>query len=155
MPCDVTWRETLGAKTGVLRTIDVRSSVDADGRCGARLLTSALAHRTWWRSRRTSSSAPTDGTVTAGIDLTGATLDAPGLRLVKQPGVASRADMTAGARRQPHRHREPFTSRRPVRQWRTAKTTLGTMARIATLDLDGVLPPARAEGAGVRSSRST
>ena len=142
VPCDVTWRETLGAKTGVLRTIDVRSTVDADGRAALGFdlrpwLTGPAAVTAHVEQR-----ADGKGTVTAGIDLTGATLDAPGLRLVKQPGVGSRADMKLTLAGNRITTVSPFTFQAPGASAH-GKATLGTgAARIATLDLDGILPPA-------------
>jgi hypothetical protein len=142
VPCDVTWRETLGAKTGVARTIDVRSTVDSDGRAAL-----GFDLRPWLTgpagvTAHLEQRADGKGSGSVGIDLTSATLDAPRLRLVKQPGAGSRADLTlvlAGGRLTAI---SAFTFQAPGASAH-GKTTLGTGAqRFATLDLDGVLPPA-------------
>lgn len=142
VPCDVTWRETLGAKSGVARTIDVRSTVDADGRAAL-----GFDLRPWLTGpagviAHVEQRVDGKGSASVGIDLTGATLDAPSLRLVKQPGTASRADLTlllAGSRITTI---SAFTFQSPGASAH-GKATLGTgAARLATVDLDGVLPPA-------------
>ena len=142
VPCDVTWRETLGAKSGTSRTIDVRSTVDTEGRAalgfdmrpwllGPAAVTAHVVQR-----------ADGKGTATVGIDLSGATLDAPSLRLVKQPGTPARADMTLALAGDRITTVSPFSFQAPGAS-ATGKATLGTGASpIGMLDLDGVLPPA-------------
>jgi hypothetical protein len=142
VPCDVTWRETLGAKTGVARTIDVRSTVDADGRTalgfdlrpwltGPAMVTTHLEQR-----------ADGKGSGSVGIDLTGATLDVPRLRIVKQPSTPSRADLTLVLADGRLTSISAFTFQSPGASAH-GKATLGTGSAVfASLDLDGVLPPA-------------
>ena len=146
VPCDVTWRETLGAKSGTSRTIDVRSTVDTEGRAAL-----GFDLRPWLLgpaavTAHVEQRADGKGTATVGIDLSGATLDAPSLRLAKQPGVASRADLTIALVGSRATTIGPFTFQAPGASAH-GKATLGTgAARIATLDLDGILPPAEPKG---------
>jgi uncharacterized protein YhdP len=141
VPCDVTWRETLGAKTGVARTISVRSSVDADGRAAL-----GFDLRPWLTgpaavTARVEQRADGKGTASVGIDLTGATIDAASLRLVKQSGTASRADLTLALAGDRIGAISAFTFQAPGASAH-GKATLGTgAALLATLDLDGILPP--------------
>jgi len=142
--CDVSWQENLTAKSGVSRTITARSSVDADGRAAL-----GFDLRPWL----TGPSAVTahieqqpsgKGTAAIGVDLTGATLDAPALRLVKQPGQPSRADFTLSLEGSKVTAVSPFSFDSPGASAQ-GKATLGSgAARIANLSLDGILPPAAA-----------
>ena len=142
VPCDVTWRETLGAKSGVNRTIDVRSTVDTEGRTALGLDLHPWLLGPAAVSAHVEQRTDGKGTATVDIDLTRATLDAPELRLVKQPGTAARVDMTLSLAGSRIATVNPFSFQAPGAS-AYARATLGPGARrIATLDLDGVLPPA-------------
>ena len=142
--CDVRWHENLTAKSGVSRTIDVRSSVDADGR-------KALGFDLQpWVTGPSAVTAHVEqqpsgkGTATLAVDLTDAALDAPALRLVKQPGQPSRADFTLALDGSKVTAANPFAFDAPGASAQ-GKATFGTgSARIANLSLEGILPPVAA-----------
>jgi len=144
VPCDVRWNEGLTQKSGVSRTIEVRSQVDADGRAAL-----GFDLRPWLTGpaavlARIEQHPDGKGTAAIGVDLTGATLDAPALRLVKQPGAPSRADFTLALQGSRVTAVSPFAFDAPGASAQ-GKATLGTgAARIASLSLDGILPPVAA-----------
>lgn len=140
--CDVRLHEDLAATSGVSRRIDVQSRVDTDGRA-------ALGFDLRpWVSGPTPVTAHIEqqpggkGTVALGIDLTDAVLAVPKLRLVKQPSAPGRADLTLTLDGDSVTAVSPFSFSSPGASAQ-GKATLDTgSARIATLTLDGILPPA-------------
>lgn len=92
--CRVDWKERLGQASGVTRTIDVRSDVDAAGRA-------ALGYdlRPWVTgpiaaTARIEQDARGRGTARLDLDLRAATLEAPELRLDKPAGTPGTASAT-------------------------------------------------------------
>lgn len=144
VPCEVRWNEHLTQKSGVSRTIDVRSQVDAEGRAAL-----GFDLRPWLTgpaavTAHIEQQPDGKGTAAIGVDLTGATLDAPKLRLVKQPGQPSRADFTLALQASRVTAVSPFAFDAPGASAQ-GKATLGSgAARIANLSLDGILPPVAA-----------
>lgn len=139
--CDVRWHENLTAKSGVSRTIDVRSSVDADGRKALGFDLQPWVTGPSAVTAHVEQHAGGKGTATLAVDLTDAALEAPALRLVKQPGQPSRADFTLALDGSKVTAANPFSFDAPGASAQ-GKATFGTGgARIANLSLEGILPP--------------
>jgi hypothetical protein len=142
--CDATWHENLASTNAVRRTVDVRSEVNGVGRAalgfdlrpGLTGPTKVMAHIEQRRDGK--------GSASLGIDLGDATLDVPQLRLVKHPGEPARADLSLILAGNKITGVSPFSFTSPGASAH-GKATLGSgKARIATLSVDGILPPAAA-----------
>lgn len=143
--CDVSWQESLTAKSGVSRTITARSRVDAEGRAALGFDLQPWVTGPSAVTARIEQQPSGKGTAAIGVDLTDATLDAKALRLVKQPGQPSRADLTLALDGSKVTAVSPFSFDSPGASAQ-GKATFGggsgaAVARIASLSLDGILPP--------------
>lgn len=142
VPCDVNWRETLGAKSGVTRNVDVQSRIDSEGRAAL-----GFDLRPWVTGpaavqARIEQRHDGKGTASVTIDLRDATLDAPDLRLVKQPGTPAQAELALALAGSKVTTISSFSFQAPETTAH-GKATLGSgKAKIANLTLDGILPPA-------------
>ena len=142
--CEASWHENLAKTEAVRRTIDVKSRVSADGRAALGFdlrpgLTGPANVSAHIEQRRDGK-----GSGSLGIDLGDATLDLPQLRLVKHPGEPGRADLSLILAGSKITAINPFSFSSPGASAH-GKATLGSgKARIATLSVDGILPPVAA-----------
>jgi hypothetical protein len=144
VPCRVEWKELLGRTTGVTRTVEVASDVDAEGRAAL-----GFDLRPWLNGptevkAHVEQAHDGKGTAQVRVDLQRAVLRAPELRIEKPagtPGEASGTLVLDGA------------SIAAVREFSfsaadataTGTATLGD-GRVASVQLHGELPPASSGG---------